>query len=295
MSTAVKGPSKSRRESIPRVEVKVSAYDRVSGTLLALVVFFGLIALSLFMLWLTRVITFKPTQSKVFPIDDLAGGEQAEGVAREFEEPGVEELADVQEPQLADAMEAVSQAPSPVSGQVQAIDGNAAQMGTGEGLGDSRAAGPGGDGNAEAIPPHERWEINYTTSSVRAYAAQLDFFGIELGAVHRTKSDIEYARNLAQTKPDRDFGNRDEESRIYFSHLNKQLRDYDRQLLQKAGVDTTGKLIVQFYPAKTTQLLLSAERRALGGKPWESLQKTVFGVRGSGSSYEYYVIRQEIR
>lgn len=296
MSSVVRGRSKGRRENIPRVETRVSAYDRVSGTLLALVVFFALIALSLFMLWLTRVITFAPTPSKVFPIDDLKGrGENAQGVGREFEEPGVEELADVQEPQLADAMEAVSQTPSPVAGQVQAIDGNAAQMGTGKGLGDSRASGPGGDGNADAIPPHERWEINYTTSSLRAYAAQLDHFKIELGAVHRSKSDIEYAKNLSQPKPDRDFGSRGDEGRIYFSHLNKQLREFDRQLLQKAGIDTSGKLIVQFYPAETTQLLLNAERQALGGKPWESLLKTIFGVRGSGSSYEYYVIRQEFR
>lgn len=296
MSTTIQRSSKAIRKQIPQVETKVSAYDRVSGMLVALVVFFGLITLALFMLWLTRVITFKPTPSQVFPIDDLKGrGEHAEGVAREFEEPGVEELADVQEPQLADAMEAVTNAPSPRSGAVQSIDGNAALMGTGKGLGDARSSGPGGGGDADAIPEHERWEINYTTSSVRAYAAQLDFFEIELGAVHRSKSDIDYASNLSKSKPDRRAGYRDEESRIYFSHLNKQLRDYDRQLLEKAGAETTGKLIVQFYPPKTFQLLLQAERQALGGKPWESLAKTVFGVRGSGGSFEYYVIRQEFR
>ena len=295
MSTAA--PSKSRRQQIPHVETKVSVYDRVSGMLVALVIFFGLIALALFALWLTRVITIKPTPSKVFTIDELKGrGEHAEGVARDFEDPGVEELADVQEPQLADAMEAVTEAASTRMGRVQAMDGNAAQMGTGTGLGDSRASGPGGEGNADALAPHERWEINYSTSSVRAYATQLDFFGIELGAVHRSKSDITYAKALSKPKPDTRTGYRDEEDRVYFSHLNKTLREYDRQLLEKArpGI-TKGRLLVQFYPASTYKLLLDAEGRAKGNKPWESLRRTVFKVTGSGGSYAFEVVSQEFR
>lgn len=295
MSTAVRG-SKSSRKRLPRVETKVSTYDRVSGMLTALVVFFGFIAFALFLLWLTRVITIKPTQSQVFPINELKGrADHAEGVARDFEDPGVEELADVQEPQLADAMEAVTQAASSRLAQVQAVEGNAAQMGSGEGLGDSRASGPGGEGDAEAIPEHDRWEINYTTSSLKAYASQLDFFKIELGAVDRSKPTIDYASNLSQSRPNRRSGVREDEGRIYFSHLNPQLRDYDRTLLENAGIDTKSKLIVQFYPPEAHQLLLQAERQALGSKPWESLRRTVFGVRGTGGSYEYYVIRQETR
>jgi hypothetical protein len=295
MSTAAHGSSKARRDQIPKVETKVSVYDRVSGMLVALVVLAGLIALALFMLWLTRVITIKPTPSESFLIDDLkAGGEQAEGVARDFEDPGVEELADVQEPQLADAMEAVTQAASSVQASVQAIDGNAALMGTGTGLGDSRGLGQGGDGNADALAPHERWELNYSTSSVRAYAAQLDFFEIELGAVHPSKSDITYVKGLSKTKPDSHTGYRDEEKRTYFMHSSKTLRDFDRQLLEKArsGI-TKGRLLVQFYPPALYKKLLDLEGRKKGNRPWESIKRTVFEVKGSGNSFEFEVTRQE--
>lgn len=297
MSTAAQRSSKTRRDRIPKVQTKVSVYDRVSGMLVALVVLVGLVTLALFMLWLTRVITIKPTPSESFLIDDLKGaGEHAEGVGRDFEDPGVEELADVQEPQLADAMEAVTEAASSVQARVQAIDGNAALMGSGTGPGDSRASGPGGGGNADAIAPHERWEINYSTSSLKAYAAQLDFFGIELGAVHRSKSDITYAKALSKAKPDTRTGYRDEEDRVYFSHVNKTLREYDRQLLENARPDITkGRLLVQFYPAATYKQLFDAEALKKGNRPSESIRKTVFEVTGSGGSYAFKVISQEFR
>lgn len=293
MSTAAQRKSSSR--NLPVADTKVSVYDRVSGMLVALVVLFGLLAFALFAIWLTRVITIKPKSTPTIAIELKGEGAIAEGVGRDFEEPGVEELADVQEPQLADAMEAVTSAASSVKARVQAVDGNAAQMGTGQGLGDSRAKGPGGGGTADALPEQDRWEINYSTTSVNAYAQQLDFFNIELGAVHRTKSEIYYASKLSQAKPERRSGFRDEEGRIYFSHLNKQLRQYDQTLLEKASIDTTDKLIVQFYPPATHQMLLNVERTALGGKPWETLRKTVFGVTGSGGSFQYEVIRQEFR
>lgn len=276
-------------------DTKVSVYDRVSAMLAALVVLFAFLTFALFAIWLTRVITIKPKSTPTIPIELRGEGALVEGVGRDFEEPGVEELADVQQPQIADAIEAVTSAASTVPARVEAVDGNAAQMGAGQGLGDSRATGPGGGGTADEVAEYDRWEINYATSNVRAYAAQLEFFNIELGAVHRSNPEIYYASKLTQDKPERRTGFRDQEDRVYFGHVNKQLRQFDTTLLERASIDTTDMLIVQFYPTATRQMLLDAERRALGGKSLATVRKTVFSVQQVEGKYQFEVTRQEFR
>ena len=152
-------------------ETKVSPFDIFYSAMIALVVIIGFFALLLFFVWLSTYIIRGPRPTKVIPINDLMGrGDHAQGSARDIEEPGVEELPDVQEPQLADALEAMTDAISSQQASMEAHDGNAEQMGKGSGAGDSRAAGPGGEGNLDVIPPWERWEIKYSTKSVDDYA-----------------------------------------------------------------------------------------------------------------------------
>lgn len=275
-------------------QTKVSGYDRVSAMMAAMVFMLGFFATILFLIWLTKIVVFKPRMPKVIAIQDLKGGAAAEGVARDPEEPGTDELPDVQEPQIMDALEAVTDAISTTKGVTNAVEGNASEMGTGSGLGDSRAAGPGGDGDLDVIPPWERWEIRFSTASTDDYAKQLDFFEIELGALHRTTPNIEYARNLSAARPPRSKGTRGNEPRLYFIHPKSgPLVSLTTALLNKAGVATDKRYLAQFYSNDAFNRLLAVEKASLGNRSLATVRKTIFGVQPAGSGYQFHVIRHE--
>ena len=108
--------TKTKRSVKTDFETKVSSYDRVSSMLVALVMLCGLAATLMFVMWLARNISFdKSLPIIAAPFEPVGTGEFAEGIAEEFEEPGVEELADVPEPQLADAVESLTDAVSSVA------------------------------------------------------------------------------------------------------------------------------------------------------------------------------------
>lgn len=277
------------------VETTVSRYEQVSSFLVAAVILFGFAVLILFLIWLTQVIKFGPREIKMETIEELLGNNNnPEGLEQDFEEPGVEELPDVQEPQLADALEAMTDAVSTQRAAIEAIDGNVEEMGSGRGVGDNRDPGPG-SGNTKMVPEWERWEIRYSTSSPAEYGKQLDFFNIELGALSKDTPDIGYASSLGQSKPATRRGRRNEEKRVYFSYGDSILRKWDSQFLAAAGVATRGRLLVQFYPQATRSQLLSIEKDYLGNRSLQDVLKTIFGVRSTGSGFEYYVMDMKLR
>ena len=147
------------------VETEVSAYDKVNATLQVLLMMLGMAVGLMLLIWLTSHFKW---QSPIVPVDIseamLEGeeGEKApEGVAEDFFEPGVEEFPDVETPQLMDALEAVTNAVSSVRANNSFMDGDAAEMGKGRGLGNKRGGGGGGNG---VIPEAKRWRIEHTAS-----------------------------------------------------------------------------------------------------------------------------------
>jgi hypothetical protein len=71
------------------------------------------------------------------------------------------------------------------------------------------------------------------------------------------------------------------------------LRDADRRLLRKAGVDTSGKVVFQFYSPETYQALFKLEAAAVAPRTISQLRRTVFGVHNTAGRYEFFVISQE--
>ena len=128
----------------------------------------------------------------------MAGrGDHAAGFARDVEAPGVEELEEETEPQVEQLLEAVTDVVSNQAAALDSMQTNMFSSNVGSGLGDSRPPGPLGEGE-NIIPRSERWEIRYNSNSIEAYAQQLDFFEIELGAVGGTKT-VDYASKLAES------------------------------------------------------------------------------------------------
>jgi hypothetical protein len=108
--------------------------------------------------------------------------------------------------------------------------------------------------------------------------------------------NVEYAYNLAKSKPNRKVGQPDAEKRLYMSWRGGgPLAAYDKQLLGRAGIKTDRRLVLQFYPKETEMMLLRAEAEAGRGHDPREFLKTVFGVRGVRGGYEFFVMDQFFR
>lgn len=270
----------------------MSNYDVTASLLLALLVLIGFAVTVLFLVWLTSVWKFKKEPPEVAVITLNPSGQHAMGVARDIEEPGVEELADVAEPQIADTLEAVTDAVSSIAGAMQAFEGNAEMMGTGNGLGDSRASGPGGDGDGGPAF-YERWQIKFTTNSIETYAQQLDHFGIELGLIGGNKPEVEYASQLANGKPTtRVAPDASGEKRIRFNYGQGVMRNLDLSLMNKAGFNTRNRVPLHFWRGGEIQKLRLLELQHASPRPENEIAKTIFGVRGEPGAFEFYIVDQ---
>jgi hypothetical protein len=278
--------------------MRAGAYDVVASLLVALLFIVGLAVGSLFIIWLTNRLMFTQKPIPVELVEFAGRGDHAAGYARDMEPPGPEELEEeMYEPEVEATLEAVTDV---VTTQTAALDSiataaEATVKGSG-GLGDSRGPGPEGEGRSDIIPPWERWEIRYTTSGLAAYARQLDFFKIELAAAGGAPL-VDYAFNLSKAKPDRRSGKPEDEKRMYMSWQNAggPLAAFDRQLLARAGISTSRRLVLQFYPRETELKLLQLEAEHAKGRDAREFLKTIFGVRTAGSGYEFFVIDQFFR
>jgi hypothetical protein len=125
----------------------------------------------------------------------------------------------------------------------------------------------------------------------------LNAFGVELAATGGGSSVIDYAENLSKPVPDRRSGASADEKRLYMTYQYGPLRDLDRRLLESAGIKTRGRIVMQFYPARTENLLALAEQEYNRAKKrqLEQVKRTTFGVQAVGGSYQFYVTEQQLR
>ena len=269
-------------------QLKVSAHDRVSSMIVAMLYLVGFAAFLLFMLWATTRKSGATSQIEVTYIDELPGGDPAFSDGRDFEEPSVEDMQDLASSDSDSILQAITDVASNVSAGAKVPAGNTNETRSGE----RRRAGRSGDAS---VPRWERWELRYSTTSLNDYAKQLESFGIELGAVGGGRTEIDYASKLDAAKPVVRKGPTEDETRMYMSHQSGQLKAFDRQLLNRAGINTTGRLTLQFYPRNVEGQLASLELAKAGGRPLKDIRKTVFSVQPSGGGYRFEVSEQRFR
>ena len=277
-------------------QLGVSRYDRVAGLIVALLILLGAAVALMFVLWLTANLQFRPRPIPVRQGEKIAGrGDHAPGFERDMEAPGFEEMPELMRPELDTALEAVTEATSAVSAALDILDTMSTITTRGEARrGDNRPAGPEGEGE-DIIPRWERWEIRWTTTSLPGYANQLDSFGIELGAMGG-RDGVDYASQLRQTRPSSRTGPSKNEKRLYMTWRSGRLVEFDRRLLNRAGILTDNRQVAQFYPQVVEDTLATIELEHAGGRSVKEIRKTVFGVRPAGlSSFEFYVIEQRYR
>jgi hypothetical protein len=262
----------------------------------ALLVILGFIVLIMFAVWLSMRIKYN-VAVPVTMVEDLGGGgsgNNTPGAEQQLEEVSPEEVQDLQEVSVEQTLQAVTDAVSTQAVNLDAFEGGASGLGTGEGTGtgDGRGPGPGGKGKATQLPD---WEVRFNATTIELYAAQLDFFGIELGAIGGGKASVDYASKLAQPSPVTRSAAGDAEKRRYLVWRKGPLAAADKSLLQKAKIDTTGRIVLQFLPEPVELQMRTLEAQFAKGKPLSQIRRTVFGVKATGAQYEFYVMEQDYR
>jgi hypothetical protein len=282
--------------------MRESLYDRVASLLISLLVILGLLVACLAVMWLSNKFFAPHPAVPVTVIPDVTGGGVPDGMPNEsleIQSPNPELIAresELTEPKVEDMVAMIIDAVATKRSDLAdpAITEEVESGGAGSSTGDGRHLGLGlGGGPGSGVPRHLRWEINWQQGATLAlYASQLDYFGIELGAVGNVQQVV-YLKSLGKPKPDTFTGWARDEKRLLFTwKKGSALESADRQLFSNAGVATEGKIIVQIYPPATENLLVTLEL-AYANRKQEEIRKTRFGVRSRGrQDFEFYVIDQ---
>ena len=283
---------KTKMKNKTQIETGVSAYDVVNAFLVSSIVVIGTLVTILFMIWLTMIMSNRESQQPNILIETTFGDEKPEGFEDDLFEPGVEEFPEVEVPQLADAIEALTESVSSVEANLEARDGDAAEMGRGKGFG-SREGGPG-SGNFRGVPEHKRWKIEYDTPDQQTYASQLSFFNIDIGVISKTSNDIVRLADPGNSARRIQTQRSAEKKSLYFVHEKLQLRRWDEFIVKKNGVpfNKNDQFTVQFYPDATRGLIrqIEAQHLAQKGLQLSDVLRTVFKVVPEGSGYTFRIV-----
>lgn len=300
--------------------MKVTRYEVVSSTLIAITMAVALLLIVVLSVWLSTRIP--KTRSSYVPVelvespggfeDGVAGEtlridsplpERADATLAEVESEKVEVQAS-----LDAVVETASDAVSlESSGSESFSDSGGQQIGAGATaapvvIGDRNAGKPGsakgtggrplGSGSGTGGFPREmRWIIRYGDFQTSAeYANQLDFFGVELGAI--TGGQLAYVSKLSTAAPQvRRVPSGQDEKRLYMTWRGGDRRKADLELLQKGGVDAGNGMLFQFYPKDVEENLAQLEFAYRKRKASE-IRKTYFVVQKAGKGYDFAVTQQ---
>jgi hypothetical protein len=264
--------------------LKVSAYDHAASWLVALLIMVGVGVGALTVIWITTRVFTRPAPPEMILVEEEPGTEMPEGPA--ISEPGLDEL-NLEQPDVQDTLAAVTDAVSTVAASLDAIETAVSNRGSG---GDQRRAG-GGD----HLPRWQRWEIRYLDTTLEAYVKQLEYFGIELGAMGGGRATVDYAQFQSGRAATRSLPDGEDDERLYFIWQGGRFREQDRTLLSQAGIATAGRMLCQFYSPELENQLALLEQEARGSRPLRDIRRTVFGVRAAGRGYEFYVVEIQWR
>jgi hypothetical protein len=216
-----------------------------------------------------------------------------QGFADQPEPPGAEEASELAEPQLQDTLDALTEMSLDAALlSDEAVDA-AEEAGKGEGLGDARQAGPGGDGVVERVPRWERWKIRFEPKSAGDFASWLDQFGIRIGVLGRDNK-VHVAWNFTKGSPQSasvppaEYG-----AWGQTAPADGPMPALTANLARKAGVFGRGPIILLFYPKSVEDLLWTLEQEKNTTKDPNKVRETVFTVISQADGYKFEVIGQK--
>lgn len=273
--------------------LKVNTYDRTATLLIALLAMAGLTVLGLAIVFFANKFTRRIEPIEFVPVEATSPNAN-QGFADQPEPPGAEDAPELSEPQLQDTLEALTSLVSLNEALLaeETIDA-AAEAGKGEGLGDARQAGPGGDGVVERVQRWERWKIRWEPSTPADFAAWLDQYEIRVGVLGRDNKvhvaygfaggnprvesvePLEYAA-WGQTVP-----------------VDGPMPALTNDLARKADIAKEGRYALLFFPFDVERLLWSLENRYNKTGDVNKIRETVFTVQRERDGYAFQVIDQK--
>ena len=302
-STTAKGSQENSKDGflhIDETSMKTNRVEQVSSILVSTAVMLGMAVAMLFLLFLLQM-NWKRPQEMILEVEQIAGrGDNAAGFERDFDPPGADEVEQLNEPAVEQTIQMVTDAISAIAASMDTIASATSLSGDGSAKGDSRPPGPEGEG-VDGVHRGERWELKFTARDKKAYASQLDAFGIELAVIGGGIPTIDYANSLSKS-PTKRSGTREQEKRLFFTYLtNNALAQYDKALLQSAGVNLKERTVLKFIPKETEDAIAIAEKAHYLDKRSKDFRvadiaKTIFECRPSkNGKFEWVVIEQRYR
>jgi len=269
--------------------LKNSNYDRASGLLTSLLILVGSTVAILAVVWLTVSyqvrLRYRPVGRWTTPNT---------GTQQSKQQMGMEEIQDTDRAlgrELDKLIDSISSNPA----LLDPLPGNN-KAGSGFGPGSNRKVGP--DGGADLTLPASLKVIRYLTASDDEYARQLDFFKIQIAVIDRATYTAKVAGNFMGKLVTSRLGRRQlRQAYVTSFPRNSEFREFDRRLLQRAGMTVgQGKIVVHIMPVEVMRDLGEKEIAQLKNpNQADRIYKTVFGVRGKKAGYECYVIDQIVR
>jgi len=254
-------PAKSSRFKFVKADTRVSRYDVVSALLVASLLIIGFLTVILGLIWVTSNFNYdQQTTYEQIEAPGAEGDEKPEGFEDDAFDPGVEDFPEVETPQLAQALEAVSDAVSSVKANLADRSGSAAVSGAGKGYG-SREGGPGG--GSDVLPEYRRWKITYKAEDIDTYKRQLSFWKIDIGILKRNSDDVYRVNDPAGPANVIPTNRTNEGKSLYFAHTKQRMMRWDEAIAVAAGVNTEETNLIQFYSNEARARIREQEAKFL--------------------------------
>ncbi|MCY2966184.1 MAG: hypothetical protein NT069_21565 [Planctomycetota bacterium] len=299
VSKPATSPATASPSAVHRPYMKTTSYEQVSSVLFSVL---GALVIAVIFLGVAWFSTQKPTVREpvmIELVEDPGGSEDGAPdetlrVDAPLPESNDATPAEVEteerqtEQSFESVLELADQAVAQTEAQFDVGVQNTGKPGSASGTGKR----PLGRGNGKGgFPREDRWYVRFASlSGADEYARQLDFFGIELGAVINGK--LTYISKLSGGAPVvRTVNGGKNETRLYFTWQGGNRKQADVQLFRKAGIDVGNAPLLHFYPKQTEDALAQLEFKYRNRKASE-IRRTFFEVNPSKAGYDFEVVRQ---
>ena len=317
MSSTSESPTRTRPPAI-----SLSQHDRVTSGLFAVCMLLGTTTFLLVTIWIANMLPSPKRPPAVQLLEEDPGGDPngfVDGTPGETlalgspdvdpNAPAMAEAEDIPDnnevsadsldavADVADSAEMESADASPDGPVVNRTFATAAIVPTRPGSPFGTKGGTGrppiGFGKGKGGFPREmRWFVKFVErGTLDEYAQQLEFFGIELGALMPDGKLVLVSKLTAGKPTARTVTNGQEEKRLYFTWKGGTRKGVDLQLFQKAGIDASNALIMHFYPPETENQLAVLELQYKNRKAAE-IKKTYYSVRSAKQGFEFAITSQ---
>ena len=294
-------PDRTKPLDVQSPVLRVTRYEQVSAFLVAIVAGLVFAVVLLGFAWYSTRIP-KPREPVPVELVELTGGSEDGAVGETLRvdspleanpEAGAPESAS-DEPEVRESLDNVLELTDTAVTQTtrqfdMGVRNPVGQPGSAEGTG-RRPLGSG-PGSGGGFPREQRWMVRFgDQANLDEYARQLDFFGIEFGAVIDGK--LVYLSKLSSPRPaTRTAANGANEKRLYMTWRGGGRKQADLQLFRKAGIEVGNGVIFHFYPKETEDRLARLELDYRKRKA-NDIRRTFFAVKSAETGYEFAVAHQ---